>query len=132
MSAPFSIDLSASTYEAGGKVTGTVIFDQPFAQLEKASGVRLELKMLVTGSGNSETVSVFDGMIHQGPVSAPTRISFEVELPAHGPCTFDGRYVKIAWQARVSVDVAWAIDPKQVEHFRVVPRGSSGPRARAL
>jgi hypothetical protein len=118
----FEVQLSGHSFEAGGKVRGTVIFREAFSQLEKAAGVRVQLVMGVTGSGSKESKQVFDAMVHSGPVRAPTQLSFEAALPANGPCSYEGRYVKIGWQCKVSVDVEWAIDPVVIESFKVVPR----------
>ena len=127
MSEPLMVRLSASTFEAGGALRGTVVFDEAVSPLEKAKGVRVQVGFAVTGSGTPESKDVFDGFIHQGPVHAPTQLSFETKLPDDGPCSYEGRYVKIAWQVKVSVDVAWAIDPKGTASFKVVPRGAIAP-----
>ena len=120
--APFSVELEGTQFEAGGTLRGNAVFDSMIEELEGAGGVRLEVTMKVLGSGNPETTKIFDQTIYTGAVHAPLRCPFEVPLPANGPCTFDGRHVKITWHARVTVDVAWAFDPKATIGFAVVPR----------
>jgi hypothetical protein len=122
---PFSIELTRAKFEAGAFVTGAVVFEEKLDELEKARGVRLQVTMNVTGSGNSEKLEVYDEMLHLGPVHAPLKLPFRAALPRNGPCSFEGRHVKINWSVRVSADVAWAIDPKAVEQFEVIPASAA-------
>ena len=121
----FAVTLAAEKLEVGQTVRGTVVFDEPQEKFARANGVRLEVFAEVSGSGTGEKVEVFNQLISEGAVRSPSQLGFEVALPVNGPCSFEGRYVKILWKVKASVDVDWAIDPKSVAVFRLVPKSAA-------
>lgn len=123
----FVVRIDTPEVPAGGQVSGEVSFDVPDSKLEKARKVTLVCRARVHGSGNGEEIHGGAVVIHQGPIPVGSRFPFAGPVPAQGPCSFDGRYVKISWEILVELDVPFAFDPKAVGHFKVVPRVVDAP-----
>jgi hypothetical protein len=128
MQVPFEIELPGLV-AAGSELEGRVLFLEDAPGLEKVRAVKIVCDARVHGSGSEETIALGPLAIH-GPFSAPAKVPFQFVIPRKGPTSYEGRYVKITWRVTVTLDIPWAIDPKQTVEFQVVPRPakSSGVR----
>lgn len=109
--------------EAGGMVHGCLFFLDESSSLDKCKQLVVRCRARVHGSGDSELIEVDPPLARDGAIAVPLKVPFEFEIPDDGPVSYDGRYVKVTWEIEVRLDVPWALDPKQVAVFRVVPRG---------
>jgi hypothetical protein len=79
----------------------------------------------VHGSGTDEEIPLIaEHCIHEGALQAgqPLGAPLRVAIPAHGPVTFVGRYVKLEWVARVRFDVPLWFDKRMWVPIIVTPR----------
>lgn len=118
----FGIWLERGQYTFGEQLKGKIVFpDLADEKLQKVVAVKARVHARVHGSGTGESVLVTEGVLHTGPVNVH-EIPFSATLPAAGPVSWDGRYVKVSWEIVAELDVPWAIDPKRTLVFQVVPR----------
>lgn len=124
MSELFGVWLPRERYAPGERLEGKVLFpDLSDEKLAKVKALTVTVHALVHGSGDSEQVVAFSGVVHPGPIDRP-EVPFGCELPARGPVSHQGRYVKIDWEVVAELDIPWAIDPKRTLPFTLVPRGA--------
>jgi len=79
----------------------------------------------IHGSGSTEEVALQDWhTIHEGDFGSGQVIdrSLDVEIPAGGPASFRGRYIKCDWMVRVRVDIPVWRDKVLELPFVVTPR----------
>lgn len=122
---PVSIRLERATWAVGERLTGKVHFG-PDERMAKVKGFRLKVGARVHGSGNIESVEVFN-QYYTPPPPTGGELAFTVDLPEGGPVSWQGRYVKVDWAAEVSLDLPWAVDPKTSTPFIVQPIGADEP-----
>ncbi len=116
------VRLETPRVEVGGEVKGQVYFLDENSKLDRCKQVQIECRAHIHGSGNTEHVTVGDKLVRDGPIEVPLRVPFSFRIPARGPVSFQGRYVKIDWEIEVRLDVPWAVDPKMTVCFDVVPK----------
>lgn len=122
----FELRVDQQEIAAGGEVTGRLAFAHPpHEKLAKVKAVTIELRASVSGSGDRESVVGAKAVLHQGPVTLG-ELPFRLRVPATGPVSFQGRYVKIVWEVIAELDIPWAIDPKAVQPVVVTPRRATG------
>lgn len=107
-------------YRPGSMVRGSVMI-YPDEDV-KCSHLYVRLLWHTEGRGTrySETMEeqdLFQGEIKQG---FPTSYDFLFTLPDQ-PWSYEGHYISIVWAIEVQIDVPWARDPKEVEHFVMEP-----------
>jgi hypothetical protein len=118
----FGVWLERGAYAVGDLVRGKVLFPDPTDErLAKVRAVNVSVRARVHGSGNGETVTAFEGPVHEGPVTM-RELPFAATLRERGPVSFEGRHVKVTWEAVAELDIPWAIDPKRSVTFTVGPR----------
>ncbi len=121
----FEVWLEKDRAQVGETIAGRVTFAHPPSEkLAKVKAVTIELRARVHGSGDSESVVGAKGVLRQGPVTM-AELPFRLLVPADGPVSFQGRYVKIDWEVVAELDIPWAIDPKRVRPIVVEPRRGS-------
>jgi hypothetical protein len=120
MSELFDVHLDADAVEAGEVLRGRLQLKADEEKLAKAKSLELLVVGRIHGSGTSESVELLIQRL-EGPFSGSVALEFEKRLP-EGPVSWQGRYVKVDWVLRASLDVPWAIDPKIEVEFRLVPR----------
>ncbi|GMU59944.1 MAG: hypothetical protein AMXMBFR34_17070 [Myxococcaceae bacterium] len=118
----FGVWLEREEYALGDTVRGKVLFPDPrHSELANVAAVKVAVRARVHGSGNSEAVTVLDCALHSGPPTTE-ELPFSAQLPSSGPVSWQGRHVKVTWEAVAELDIPWAIDPKRVLRFEVGPR----------
>ena len=122
MSDLFGIWLERGEAELGEPLSGKVVFPAADEKLLKVKAVTLRVFCSIHGSGNSESVTLLDTTVHQGPVEGPLELPFQFTLPERGPVSWQGRHVKMDWTVLATLDIPWAIDPKRTLEFKALPR----------
>jgi hypothetical protein len=88
-------------------------------------GVWVWVGCRIHGSGTDEEMPLIaEHLVHEGTVQpgAPVGCQLPVTIPAHGPVSFVGRYVKLEWVARVRFDIPMWFDKRMYVPFIVTPR----------
>jgi hypothetical protein len=83
----------------------------------------------IHGRGTDEEIElVAEHQIHEGPLvpGQPVGCPIQVRVPAAGPVSFVGRYVKLEWVARVRFDIPMWFDKRMWVPFIVTPRRLPG------
>lgn len=70
--------------------------------------------------GVAAEMDLYQGLLHAG---TPTYHTFHFKLP-EGPWSYAGYYINILWEVEVSIDLAWAPDPRSGTPFILAPRRS--------
>jgi hypothetical protein len=113
----------SAVVQAGGALNGEVLIQVPSDV--NARAVLLEVSCNVHGRGTGEQVEalpehrVYEGDLHAGQ---ELRVPFEARISVAGPCTYQGRYIKMDWAVRVRLDVPLWFDKRYEFPFTVVPR----------
>jgi len=84
----------------------------------------------IHGRGTDEEIELLpEQQIHAGPLlpGQPIGYPIQVSVPASGPPTFVGRYVKLEWVARVRLDIPLWFDKRMWVPFIVAPRRRPSP-----
>jgi len=79
----------------------------------------------IHGSGTDEEIPLMaERLIHEGAVQPGTPVGcpIQVTIPAQGPVSFAGRYVKLEWVARVRFDIPLWFDKRMWVPIIVTPR----------
>lgn len=88
-------------------------------------GVWLWVGCRIHGRGTDEDIELMaEHQIHDGPLvpGQPVGCPIQVTVPASGPVSFVGRYVKLEWVARVRFDIPMWFDKRMWVPFIVTPR----------
>jgi hypothetical protein len=121
------LDRPDRTYRAGELLRGTVFVrvDEPC----RCAGVRVDLGWRTSGRGyDDEDTETILADVPEREWSAGTEYSWEFEaaLP-HGPLEHTGRLLRVEWFVRASVDIPWALDPRDEVVVRLLPSAELHP-----
>ena len=88
--------------------------------------IQCQVSWSTRGRGTPDTACVFEGRADGGPSQpgSPLTAEFHFAVPAAGPITYSGTLIRIDWQVRVWLDLAWTQDPEASTELVVVPRRS--------
>lgn len=118
-----SIELETSEpVPVGSEIRGRVLL-QPVPG-SKAASIDVALRWVTEGRGDTDRSTLGQARFPfpAGALSEPTVFPFRFLLPEDGPVTYFGNLLTVHWELEARLDVPWAIDPKVVRRFTVVPR----------
>lgn len=85
-------------------------------------GIILQSRWMTHGRGNRATGKYYSGTVYSGPLKAGDHHKYAFEIPApHVPLSYRGKLVNIDHSLLARVDIPWAIDPKCVQDFVLLP-----------
>lgn len=105
----------------GERVTGRVLW-QPEGEVPRALTVRVGWR--TEGRGSTATGTIWEQRVPSP--SAPMQIPFDAAIPLDGPISYDGRLIRILWEASVQLDLPLRADPVERQRFVVWPRPVPG------
>lgn len=113
------------TFGAGEKVEGEVHV-RPNKTVT-CNKLTLTLQRKGHGSGPADVVDIQTLELFSGELTAGEdhRFSYAIEIPAHGPCSYDGTVMKLDWFLVARADIPWKLDPKTSHRIQVEPSPSS-------
>lgn len=110
------------TVVAGDRLRATVLARS--AQAIRCRGVRCWAGCRIHGSGDTDTVVLInDEFIHEGDLAAGQTVlhRLDIAIPASGPVSYAGRYIKCDWCVRLRVDIPVWRDRRLDLPFIVTP-----------
>ncbi len=125
------LDSRQSSWELGETVQGEVVVDVDGAV--KCDDLSVEATWGTHGKGNRARGKGHKLTLFQGRWTGPSsrRYAFELQLPQHGPATYNGHYLNVGWFVRATADIPWKIDPKTEIEIPVAPAPDVEPDWRA-
>ena len=112
-----------------------------FSQSEVATGARVKGNVKWTSGGKPpQALVIVLAWRTEGPGETDSRVlqqvrhelapatagsvtrSFDFEIPADGPVSYDGTLLRSLWEVAVLADIPWALDEFEHASFRVLPR----------
>jgi hypothetical protein len=124
------VQVDQGIVEVGGRFRGRLrragqLDDIATDKQQRVRAVRLVLGYRTEGRGDTDEGTVAE---REFPVDAYGRldVGFELEVPRHGPISYDGRLVRVLWTIEATVDVKLARDRSTYIPVLVVPSGGWG------
>jgi hypothetical protein len=110
----------------GGVVSGTVTWSAP--QPLKMRLVEVELRWRTEGRGDEDKQSPARQELAKYELPAgESSWRFELQIPADGPITYEGHLLRILWETRAHIDIAWTRDQQSTAALTVLPDYDAKP-----
>lgn len=113
--------ISASLDRAQVIVGGTVRVSGSWQSQKPPRAVRIELRWETEGRGTTDGESVDSSVLDSSHGTLPPVFDTQLQVPSHGPASYDGSLIRVRWFVRVRLDVPWAGDPKEDLPLLVLP-----------
>lgn len=111
--------------EVGSAFTGEVHRDLDTGSSTPIRGVRILLRLRVSGQGDTDDRDV-SGLEIETDDNGRISNRFELPVPVDGPVSYEGRLMRVQWSIEVRIDVKRRRDSAFEFPVLVVPRGGYG------
>lgn len=112
----------------GGVVSGTVTWNAP--EPLKMRLIEVELRWRTEGRGDTDQEAPAKQELAKYELPAgESSWRFELRLPPDGPITYEGHLIRILWEVRAHIDIAWGRDLEFTTPLTVLPDYDPGQLA---
>lgn len=113
------IEMRATEIRAGETLSGQAIWSSDKGKTPRK--VAVTVQWVVAGKGAKYEHVVGDAVEEDIGSKSQVVVPFELEVPALGPLSYEGKLFRISWEVTARADLPFAIDDVETATFTVQP-----------